>query len=49
MRALISAKYDCIFGLRKLIVIENDYRCWYREQELRYFCIFRHFQNLMYL
>jgi len=26
MRALISAKYDCIFGPRKLIVIENDYR-----------------------
>jgi len=49
MRAFISAKYDCIFESRKLIVIENDYRCWYREQGLRYFCIFRRFQNLMYL
>jgi len=41
MRALISAKYDCNFGLKKLTnLIENDCWCWYRDQGLRYFCIF---------
>jgi len=53
MCALIiySTKYVlleyCTFGLKKLTnLIENDCWCWYREQGLRYFCIFRYiFRN----
>jgi len=47
MRALISGKYDCIFGLKKLtnLIVRNCW-CWYREQKLRYFCIFTYiFRN----
>jgi len=43
MHALISAKYDYIFGRRKLmnLIVRNDCWYWYREQR-RCFCISRY-------